>query len=129
MRFVGFPPSASAAVDMRFTVLLPFQHRRIRSYIGAFGARFAIMAAGRVRSFQKETPMADEKNIDVQATSDELNDESLNETSGDLRSTTIMSCGPSSASIGSAAPSMLPFCPSGSFPRGNALRAVARTSM
>ncbi|MDM8289569.1 hypothetical protein QUW41_09690 [Slackia piriformis] len=47
--------------------------------------------------------MVDEKNIDVRATNDELNDESLNETSGDLRSTTIMSCGPSSALIGSAA--------------------------
>lgn len=70
--------------ERKAAALLPFQHRRIRSYIGDFGERFGIMEAGRVRSFQKETPMADEKNIDVQATSDELNDESLNETIGGM---------------------------------------------
>ena len=72
---------------MHSAVLVPLQYWRIRSYIGVFGARFATMASGGLYSFRimkstTEGSMADEKNIDVQATSDELNDEALNETSG-----------------------------------------------
>ena len=69
--------------------------------------------------------MADEKNIDVQTTGDELNDEALKETSGG--SITNISCDPSSALIGIAAQSPLPFRLLGRCPRGNASSAVAQT--